>query len=161
MTLKKRFDNTNLPAVIPDSANSLLADMQDSFDPLKGFNINHVDTDTLDQDSEIILISKDGGKFGICTEKFKVVKNDHGRVTIEKITDKDLDSKELIAEFIVSTHEQQIKDSVKEMVKQALIRKPIKTLRTLAKETKKKKGSKLHTRRGCVFFQIGNEAITL
>ena len=151
-------------SAIPDSEpdTNLQAVMQDSLG-LGGINVATVDLDEIKNDSELIIISKDNGKFGLCAEKIRFVKvGKKGEIILKKISDNDDErEKELLAEFIVSMNEKQIKKSVTKMVKEALMRKPINTLKRLSKETKKKEKSELHTRRGCVWFQIGEEAVNL
>lgn len=153
----------DLPDVVPDSEpeHDLVSTMSDQLNPLVGLNINLTDIETFTKDSELIIISKDGGKFGVCAERFKFVKTEKGKVILAKVSGKDEYTKELIAEFLVTIHEKEIKNSVIQMVKKALIRKPINTLRKLKKESQSGKKSKLHTRKGCVFLQIGDEAVNL
>jgi len=163
--LKDKEEKKPVPvdSIIPpnEPESNVLASLQDNLNPLQGFNLNIVESEEFKEDTELIIISKDGGRFGVCNEKIKFVKSENGEIILKKIDDKDEKQKELIADFIVSTHEKEIKNNVSEMVKTALKRKPLNVLKKLKKESKKGNKSKLHTRRGCVFLQIGNEAVNL
>ena len=162
MTIKRSSEDEVLPAIIPESDVGIQATLQDNLG-IGGLNINSIDVKDFEKDSELIIISKASGKFGLCAEKLRFVKVEkNGDIILKKISDQDDESeKELLAEFIVSMNEKQIKKSVTKMVKEALMRKPLNTLKKLVKNTKKKDKSKLHTRRGCVWFQVGDEAVNL
>ena len=152
----------NLPIIIPDSETGLMAEMKDNLG-LGGLSISTVDIDEIENEAELIIISKSSGKFGLCTNKLRFIKTENnGDIILKKISDNDDESeKELLAEFIVSMNEKQLKKSVTKMVKNALMRKPINTLKKLKENTEKKDKSKLETRRGCVWLQIGDEAVNL
>ncbi len=92
----------NLPAIIPEDApeSSIIATLQDNFNPLTGFNMNLSEKLDFEENTELIIISKDGGKFSVCAEKFKFIKKKGTKVILQKVTDKDEKQKELIAEFI-------------------------------------------------------------
>lgn len=155
----KVFSKAPLP-VIPE--HTLLEEITDCFDPSKGVNLKLLDPHEIDKDMMILLLGKDENKFGIAVEKFRVEKKIGDKLILVPYDEKgDPDIRNEIAEFIVQINSEQIKKSSIKMVKDALFRKPLKTLRRLEKATKEKKPSKLKTNVGCVYLEIGDEEVLL
>ena len=151
-----------LPAIIPPNEPefNMMANMSDSLG-INGLTINTIELKDVKKDSELIIISKENEKFSVVTTRLKISEIQKGGILLKIKTDKDENQKKILAEFIVSMNKKQIEKSAAKMVYDALMRKPISTLKKLRVQTKKKKKSKLETRRGCVFLQIGNEAVNL
>ncbi len=150
----------DLPVI--DDPPSMLDSMLDAFDPKRGLNIVSIDPENVPKDMMLILLGKDENKFGVFQERFRIVKRDGDKLILEPYDEKGpLAVREEIVNFVVQLNEEKIKESAVSMVKKALMRKPLKTLKKLQKETKKKKDSKLETRSGCVFFEVGDECVIL
>jgi len=153
----------NLPIPVENSGIDLLSSISDSINPMTGINMKILDPDDLTKDFMIIMLAKDENRFGIAQGRYRVIKRDGEKLILEPYDEKGPEeAREQIANFIVQINEKQIKESSIAMVKKALLRKPIKQLHRL-KEESKKKGikSKLATKVGCVYLEIGDEKVLL
>lgn len=140
----------------------LINEFSDSADPTKGINLKIIDPEKVDKNMMIILLGKDEDKFGICQQRFRVIKQKGDQIILEPYDEKGTpEARKEIARFIVQMNEQQIKSSAVDMVEKALNRKPIKKLERLKEQTKKGMRSKLSTSVGCVYLVIGDEEILL
>lgn len=152
------------PVIVEET--SLTDELMDAFDPTKGMNLTLIDPEDVDKDMMIIMMGKNDNKFGICTERFRVIGREGENLILEPYDEKGPEeARKEIAKFIVQINEKAIRDSAVDMVEKALTRKPIKKLEELKKETEKikKKGivAKLKTKTGCVFLSVGDMEILL
>ena len=148
--------------VLTEEQPTLSDELMDAFDPSKGMNLNLIDPENVDKNMMIIMLGKDDNKFGICTERFRVIKRDGDKLILEPYDEKGPEAaREEIANFIVQLHEKEIKDSAVGMVKKALMRKPIKKLEKLKEKSKPGVKGKLKTMTGCVYLVIGDEEVLL
>lgn len=152
--------------VIVGEETSLTDELMDAFDPTKGMNLTLIDPENVDKDMMIIMMGKNDNKFGICTERFRVTGREGEKLILEPYDEKGPEeARREIAKFIVQLNEEEIKESAVGMVEKALMRKPIKKLEELKKETKKEKkkglGAKLKTKTGCVYLVIGDQEVLL
>ena len=159
-SVRQFFESTEIyhPILAPPT---IIDEMLDSMNPHTGLTIETFDPYEKPSHT-IILFGKKENKFGIAQRRFKIKEKIGDNIVLEPFDEiGSEEAREELAEFIVDTHQDDIRAQSVEVVKKALKRKDVKILEKMKIETKKKKKSKLRTRMGCVFFEIGEESIIL
>jgi len=139
----------------------IMSEMADSMNPNNPTTIRTVESKDLKKDHELYLFAKKGSNFMAVIEKYKIVDQEGKKITLEPEDKGSEKARAEIAELIVNTHEKEIRDQAVEVTKKALSRKSLKVLLGLRKNQNEGKKSKLKTRAGCVFLEIGDQSVTL
>lgn len=164
MSEKKNLpEKKEKPALPVDTDHSFVNEMADALNPVKGLNIALIDPyKKYSPDMNIILLGKSENKFGIIPRRFKILRTEGDNLVLQPYDEMgSTEARQELAEFIVQLHEKDIRTQAVEVVKEALMRKPLKVLKKLKIQSEQGKKSKLRTSMGCVSFEVGDESVTL
>jgi len=128
-----------------------------------GVTMTMGDPKDLKEGDSVVLFLIKGGKFTVIKGKYKIEGLAHKKfhlVLMEEHMEDEAERKEL-AKLIVKMHSKVLVTEALKSVEIALSRKPKEKLEALMIQTKKGKKAEMHSRKGCMFLQIGKEATVL
>lgn len=131
--------------------------------PNQGISLNILERSDLKDGDIIAPLVKDPNKLGLVNQLYKVQLWEDGTIHLLPVIDDlgDEAKREKIIEYLLEAHKEEIKEGAFNAFRQALRRKPEKKLKAMEAESKKGKKSQTESRRGCMYWAIGDEEIVL